>query len=172
MLPPKDMHRRCLRCGAELAEVQRMCPDCGADREVEMAVAAELDPVIATLRRWLVLVGALLVLYALLIYQKIGYMPLALQLQIVAGVVLAQLALIARKAPLPVAGVAMILFLGGWGYEISLDPWASFHPGFGLAVRAISFAILLDALRGGLKARAIRRRVAEQVPRAVARVKE
>lgn len=171
MLPPKDMHLRCLRCRTDLTDEQRLCPKCGADREVEMEIAAELDPVVATLRRWLVLVGGILVLYGLLIYQKIDAMPVELQIQIMAGVVLAQLAIIARRAPLAVACVALSIFLAGWGYEIVVDPWASFSPGFGLAVRVISFAILLDALRGGLKARKIRRRVAEQVPRAVARVR-
>src|SRR5215470_4237750 len=36
MLPPADLHTRCLRCGHDLGRDTRICPACGADRVLDI----------------------------------------------------------------------------------------------------------------------------------------
>ncbi len=48
MLPDKELNTTCLRCGVALAREDRYCAGCGADRELELAVAGELHPATAS----------------------------------------------------------------------------------------------------------------------------
>lgn len=171
MLPPKEMLTHCLRCKHALGD-ERICENCGADREVEVEVARELVPAIAGLRRWLVVVAALLLVYAWLLYDYTNRAgPLVIGLLAVVGV-FAVCAAVVERAPLMVASIAAGIFFAEWLTEIAAKGAWALAPGWNLILRVLSAAVLLDGLRFALKARRIRERAKERVPRATARTRQ
>jgi len=174
MLPPKDMNTKCLRCGEALEEDQRICGVCGADREVEMKIAAELRPAVAALRRWLAIVGALFLALGLILYSHYGSALSTVDLVFpfaIAGALFV-LCLVAPAFPLLASVVAICLFLAHWGLAVIQDPWAAFAPGLALVLRVFSLVILLDGTRAGYKAHVARRRAAAEFPSAKAHFKQ
>ncbi len=173
MLPPKDLNTKCLRCGAALEEEQRICQACGADRDVELKIAAELNPALASLRRWLVAVGAVFLVFGIIVYSHYGSAApawnLAVPFAIAGGLFL--LAVVAPTIPLIASLIAMALFLAHWGLAALQSPWAAVEPSVWLIVRVMIFVSLLDGIRAGYKANALRRRAAEDFPSARARFK-
>jgi hypothetical protein len=175
MLPPKELSTQCIRCGRKLEVEERICPACGADRDVELAVAAELDPAIAALRRWLFVLGVLMLLLVALVYSELRsagatdyFSVLILPDLIVAGALFV-LAAVARRVPLAASLIALLLFAANWGLAIKIDWVAALSPGIVLALRLLFSVVLIGAIQAGWKARRIRRQARESFPTAVAR---
>jgi hypothetical protein len=175
MLPSREMNTTCLRCRRPLAEEERYCPGCGADRELELAIAAELDPAIASLERWLLVSAALLLGLSALVWEHYrdklspGALWSMVGSSVISGAALAALALLARRFPLPVAVIASVLFFFNWLAQLLVDPVGAVAPGLGLAVRIMFAIVLVGAIIAGFKARALRRNAAERFPQATAR---
>lgn len=168
MLPPKELSTNCPRCHRPLEVEQQICPDCGADREVELKVAAELNPAIASLRRWLGLVAGFLCTIGFINYAHFGSalptIDLLLPFAVAAGLLI--LCALARRIPLPAALIALSLFLFDWGMAARENLAAILTPGLGTALRVMSVAVLVDGVRAGFRARAIRQRAADASPTA------
>jgi hypothetical protein len=169
------MNTSCLRCRRALADDERYCSNCGADRELELAIAAELDPTIASLRRWLLITAALSLGLSLLLWEHYRHVLNTTQLwsmvgsTVLAGLLLAALALLARRFPLPVSIIAATLFCLHWLSHIAIDPLGALAPSLALVLRIMFAVVLAGAVNSGLRARALRMRAAENFPRATAR---
>jgi hypothetical protein len=177
MLPPKELNTTCLRCKADMPVAERYCGKCGADRELELAVAGELDPAIASLERWLAALGVISLVLGWLMYSDLrqhygltaGQAMGALWPTYAMALGLLALYLVARIWPLGTSLAAMILFVGNWGLQ-AIDMGATaFTPGIALAVRIIFLLVLCGAVQAGWRARVMRARAAENFPTAVAR---
>jgi hypothetical protein len=175
MLPPKELSTQCIRCGQALAPEERICPACGADREVELAVAAQLGPAISTLRRWLLVLGVLMLLPALLIYSELRsqhatelFSSVVLPDLIGAGILFA-LSAVARIVPLGSSLAALVLFAASWGQAIERNWVTALSPSLPLVIRVIFLIVLIGAVQAGWKARRIRRQAKASFPSAVAR---
>ncbi|HTM20272.1 MAG TPA: hypothetical protein VL172_07195 [Kofleriaceae bacterium] len=175
MLPPREMNTSCLRCRKTLADDERFCAGCGADRQLELAIAAELDPTIASLRRWLLVTAALTLGLSLILWEHYRHLLSAAQLwsmvgsTVLAGVALAVLAVLARRFPLPVSVMAASLFFLHWLSHLAVDPLGAVTPSLALVLRIMFAVVLVGAVNSGLRARALRQRAAEDFPRATAR---
>ena len=156
MLPPPDLHKRCLRCGHAPLDTQK-CPTCGADRDLELALYAELQPTISVLRKWLLALGALRLIFRGLIYEQTHSIELAAP-GLVVGVVLLGLAAVAHRIPFAAAVTATALFGAEWILAIIVDPVGALFPGFGRAFRLILGIVLVGAVRSGWRARGLRAR--------------
>src|SRR5689334_5418623 len=153
MLPPPDLHKRCLRCGHAPLDTQK-CPTCGADRDLELAIYAELQPTISVLRKWLLALGALRLIFSGLLYEQTHMLEIAAP-GVAVGVVLLALAAVAHRIPFGAAVTATALFGTEWLIAIIIDPVAALFPGFGLAFRLILGIILVGAVRSGWRARVL-----------------
>lgn len=177
MLPPKELSTQCIRCGRALGTEDQICPGCGANREVELAIAAELGPAITTLRRWLLVLGLIMLLFAGLMYSELQSLhatelfSIVVLPQLVAAGILFVLSAVARLIPFAASLIALLLFAASWGLAIKEDWVAAFAPGLVLAVRLLFLVVLVGAVQAGWRARRIRRRARESFPTAVAREK-
>jgi hypothetical protein len=175
VLPPREMNTSCLRCRRPLADGERYCSGCGADRELELAIAAELDPTIGSLRRWLLVTAALSLGMSALIWDHYrdrlsgGQLWSMVGSSVLAGVALAVLAAFARRFPLAVAVTAASLFLLNFLSHVAVDPLGAIMPSYGLALRVMFGVVLTGAVVSGFRARALRRRAAEEFPSAQVR---
>jgi hypothetical protein len=174
MLPPIELNTTCLRCGAALALEQRYCAGCGADRELELAVAGQLHPAISTLQRWLGALAVIEVVTSLVEYVHLRWwgsagafstvvMPGFLQ----AGWLLL-LCLVARALPLGASVVALILFAGRFGSAVWAHPFDVLSPGPFLLLRILFLMVLIGAVHAGWRARSLRRCACDAFPSAVA----
>jgi hypothetical protein len=171
-LPPKDMHLACLRCKAPLGEDDHICLQCGADRRVEMAVAAEIDPEIAALRKWLLILGAISIGVGLLAYEHLhdkvsaGAVQMASLPPIGVGLFMFALCIFARMAPFVVPLLALIVFGASWLVEIVLGSPFALGLNIGTALRVMFILVMVGAMQAGYKARKIREIADEKVARA------
>ncbi len=178
-LPPRELNTTCLRCKAAMAPAERYCSTCGADRELELSVAGELDPAIASLRRWLLVLGAISLLLAWLVYSDLrrfagmssGEALRALWSSFTLAIGCLVLVPFARRFPLVVSLVASGLFLGNWAWAVHLFGAAAIKPSIGLIIRVMFSVVLVVAVRAAWRARVLRARAAENFPTAVAREK-
>lgn len=177
-LPPRELNTTCLRCKSEMPLTERYCSKCGADRELELAVAGELDPAIASLRRWLLALGAISLVLAWLVYSDLKRFAgmsseqalRALWPSFGLALGLLSLFLVARRFPLASSLAALGLFAGHWLYAAYLfGVVTAFSPNIALAARVIFLIVLVVAVKSGWKARMLRARAAENFPSAVAR---
>ena len=156
------MHTRCLRCGAALAADEVNCESCGANRDVEMAVAAELVPTISSLRRWMLVLGALAIGVGLLNYEHFhDQLPRStLWAVVVPSLVMGGLmllgALLAGRFPFVVSVAALLLFALSWLVNLVIDPASALSLGLANAVRVMFLLVLIGAVQSGYKARQIR----------------
>lgn len=179
MLPAKELNTTCLRCKAAMPPGERYCNSCGADRELELSVAGELDPAIASLRRWLGVLGAISLVLAWLVYSDLkrfgGMSSLEALRALWASFALAIGCLVlvpfARRFPLVVSLVASVLFIGNWAWAIHLFGTGALKPTIGLVIRVMFSVVLVVAVRAAWRARMLRARAAENFPTAVARTK-
>jgi hypothetical protein len=158
---------------------ERLCSKCGADRELELSVAGELDPAIASLRRWLLALGALLLILTWLIYSDLkrfaGMTPEQALRSLWPSFALAfgllAMSVTARRLPLLSSVTASVLFVGHWLFGIYLVGVVdSFRPdNVGLWIRGVFLVVLVVAVRAAWRARVLRAQAAESFPRAVAR---
>jgi len=178
MLPPKELNTTCLRCKADMPVAERYCSSCGADRELELAVAGELDPAVASLRRWLLALGAISLLLAWLVYsdlKRFGGMTSeqslrALWPSFALALGLLSLFVTARRFPLASSLAALVLFAGHWTYAAVLfGVSTAFNPNIALAARTMFLIVLVVAVKAGWTARVLRARAADNFPTAVAR---
>lgn len=177
MLPPKELNTQCPRCGQDLAPEARLCPACGSDREAELAIRGALDPAIASLQRWLLLVAGVTVVSTLIIYAQIHRTATHHELLVLCGpgalvtAMLLVLCAIARLVPLAASLAALGLFLANLVLTVRLTGWGVLVPGFGLAIRIILLVVLVGAVQAGWKARVLRRQSRGNFPTAVARTR-
>ncbi len=179
MLPPKELNTTCLRCKADMPVTERYCGTCGADRELELAVAGQLDPAVASLERWLGALGAISLVLGWLMYSDLrqhfgltaGEAFAALWPTYALALGLLALYLVARIWPLGTALTALVLFAGNWALQVHEIGAAAFSPNIALAVRIIFLLVLCGAVQAGWKARVMRARAAEDFPTAIAREK-
>lgn len=174
MLPPKELNTTCLRCGAALALEHRYCAGCGADRELELAVAGEVTPAITTLQRWLAALGGIELLSLGVSYAYLRWLgapgefsqlvPPAL---VQAGALFA-LCLVARFMPLGASVMALFLFVAHFGLSLMADPVAVLSPGPILLLRLLFLVVVVGAVHAGWRARDLRRSASEAFPSAVA----
>jgi hypothetical protein len=166
MLPARELNTTCLRCGLALAPEVQHCPSCGADRALEVAVAAELVPTIGSLRRWLGGLGLLHVGVGALSYEHFGGRVTQDELNLIVGpflvlgVVYLALAFVAHRIPFAAAVVATSFFAAEWTLTIVGNGLAAFIPNFWLAMRIVVAIVLAGAVRSAYRARALRRRAA------------
>lgn len=176
-LPPRELNTTCLRCQADLPAGERYCGTCGADRELELAIAGQLDPAVASLERWLAALGVISLVLGWLMYSELrnhfGLTPaeafIALWPTYAMALGMLGLYLVARLFPLGTALAALVLFAGNWGMQVLEIGFAAFSPNIALAVRIIFLLVLGGAIQAGWRARVMRRRAREDFPTAVAR---
>ena len=179
-LPPRELNTTCLRCKADMPVAERYCSKCGADRELELAIAGQLDPAVASLERWLAALGVIALVLGWLMYLELrkylGLSPAeafrALWPTYAMALGLLGLYLVARLFPLGTALAALVLFVGNWGMQAVEVGASAFAPNIALAVRIIFLLVLAGAIQAGWKARAMRARARENFPTAVAREKK
>lgn len=158
---------------------ERLCSKCGADRELELSVAGELDPAIASLRRWLLALGALLLVLTWLIYSDLKRFSgmtsneamLTLWPSFALAVGLLSMFVTARMLPLVSSLTASAMFIAHWGYAIYLfGIKESLRPdNIGLWIRCVFMVVLVVAVRAAWRARVLRAQAADSFPTAVAR---
>jgi hypothetical protein len=157
-LPPKDLHLKCLKCGAALAAGERFCSNCGADRDLELAVHAFTAPALASARRWILILGIAYLLNALVLCAMIDG-PLTRDGWLVVGSTIALAAihgglwLWARSQPLAAAVVALALFVT-LQLAIAVTAPEDLYKGF--LIKALFLVSLVGAVRAGHRARRIR----------------
>jgi hypothetical protein len=162
MLPSADLFEKCLRCGAPLGADDAVCKRCGADPTVERAAWAQLTPAIRDLRVIFLAVLVINGIGAWLIYDHLERhgvpgLPVVWPAIAVCGV-MAVLWLLAPRAPLVTASIAMALVVADWLREIARDRLFALDPGPGLALRIIVVLALGFAIRAGLTVRRLRAR--------------
>jgi len=177
MLPPKELNTTCLRCGAMLMLEHRYCAGCGADRELELAVAAEIVPAISTLQRWLAALAgielvSLVVSYAYLQWlglpgRGLTFSELAVPALLQAGA-LVLLCLLARFMPLGASLMALAFFAAHLGLALLADPVMVLSPGPILLLRLLFLIVVVGAVHAGWRARDLRRSATDCFPSAVA----
>ncbi|HWM85332.1 MAG TPA: hypothetical protein VNO33_05825 [Kofleriaceae bacterium] len=173
MLPPKEFNTTCLRCGAALALEHRYCA-CGADRELELAVAGEINPAISVLQRWLAaLAGIELVSLAVsYVYMRFLGAPGEFSSIAVPGLIQAAslflLCLVARFLPLGASLLALALFATHLGLALLADPLGVVSPGPILLLRLLFLFVVVGAVHAGWTARGLRARAQDAFPSAVA----
>jgi hypothetical protein len=158
---------------------ERHCGTCGADRELELSVAGELDPAITSLRRWLLALGAILIVLNWLIYSDLkrfaGMTPdealKALWPSFALAGGLLSMFVTARMFPLASSLVASAMFVGHWLYTAWLfGLWDAVSPlNVGTWIRGVFLVVLVVAVRAAWRARTLRAQAAENFPTAVAR---
>jgi hypothetical protein len=174
MLPPKELNTTCLRCGAGLALEQRYCAGCGADRELELAVAGQLHPAISTLQRWLAALAVIEVVTALVDYVHLRWWDVepSFAAAVAPGFLqagwLLLLCLVARALPLGASLVALVLFAGRFGAAVWAHPFDTLSPGPFLLMRILFLMVLIGAVHAGWRARSLRRCAGDAFPSAVA----
>jgi len=179
MLPKKELNTTCLRCKADMPPSERYCSKCGADRELELSIAGDLDPAIASLRRWLAVLGGISLLLTWLLYSDLrrfahlssGDAIRALWPGFTLAVGLLVLFPFARRFPLVVSVSAFVLFAIEWSVTIHRLGIHAFEPSPGLAIHAVFCIVLVVAVRSAWRARQLRARAAKDFPSAVAREK-
>jgi hypothetical protein len=175
MLPPKELNTTCLRCGASLSLEQRYCAACGADRELELAVAAQLHPAFATLQKWLAALGAIELVSAGMAYLYLRWWgaPGDVNSLVVPGLIQAGslfiLCLVARVLPLGASLMALALFGVNLSLALQSDPLSVLSPGPLLLLRMLFLMVVIGAVHAGWRARALRRHASDSFPSAVAR---
>ncbi|HTE54062.1 MAG TPA: hypothetical protein VK698_24580 [Kofleriaceae bacterium] len=176
MLPPKELNTTCQRCGAAVALEQRYCAGCGADRELELAVAGQLHPAMSILQRWL---GALAVIEIVnsgmdYLYLRMWGSPVDPVAVMAPGFIqagwLVLLCLVARVLPLGASLVALGMFAARLGAAIMADPVDVFSPGPVLILRILFLIVLIGAVHAGWRARGLRQMAGDAFPSAVARI--
>lgn len=174
MLPAKELNTTCLRCSAPLALEHRYCARCGADRELELAVAGELHPAMSTLQRWLAALGVIEVVSSLMAYLYMRWFgtPGDVSSLVMPGLIQAGsmflLCLVARLLPLGASLIALVLFVGDLGPAVMADPVGVLSPGPFLMLRLLYLCVLIGAVHAGWRARGLRRMACESFPSAVA----
>jgi hypothetical protein len=159
---------------------ERYCSKCGANRELELAVAGELDPAIGSLRRWLAALGAISLVLAWLLYSDLRRFAglsseeamRALWPSFALALGLLFLFVVARLFPLAASLTALGLFAGTWVFDATRIGATLFTPSIGLVIRTIFLLVLAGAIQAGWKARVLRARAAEDFPSAVVRTKK
>lgn len=179
MLPPKELNTTCQRCGGAVQLELRYCAACGADRELELAVAGQLHPAISTLQRWLAALAVIEVVCAGVdyVYLRVwGSSPSFLSV-LAPGLVqagwLLLLCLVARVLPLGASLVALALFVSRMGGSIAAHPDLILSsPGPVLMLRllflTLFLVVLVGAVHAGWRARALRQHAGSSFPSAVA----
>ncbi len=172
MLPPKGLGSHCLRCGEEFASPdEERCEHCGANRAAELRIHAELEPELVFLKRLLWGLAALKFTIGLVAWahlagpgQQQQYATLVLP-QLAAGLTLALLAMLARRAPLPVTVAVAGFFALDFALTILNDPGRVLSPPW-LCVATVIGVSIFGALRAAWRARRIRADASPRLPSA------
>lgn len=168
------MSMSCLQCQTSLEKAEQFCPKCGADRELELAIAIETKASISSLRRLLLVVGVLSLLSAGGLYLLLQNPVYGGTLTITScvfpvfamGVAMLGLRAFAHKAPLPVSIMATALFASSMGSQILLDPQAALTPNLTFFLRVLIAIVLIRALLAALRSKKMRDDAAAKRPTA------
>jgi hypothetical protein len=142
-----------------MAAAERYCGACGADSEIELHIAAFHQPALDSARKWILAVGIIYVLSAMLMTAIAGDAMLDEERKLVLGVSLA-LCLIhvglwwwARTAPFPAAVVALVLFVTLQLINAALDPSTIIK---GIVIKILFLVALIRAVQAGAEANRLR----------------
>jgi len=130
-----------------------------------------LNPALKSLRIWLALAALLLLINVAISFDTFDNMTTLEWGLVGCAVVFFAGIFVAGRAPLVISGFAAASFAAFFAFQVyEMGAWVLF-PGFGMVLRLMSAVILYHAVRGSLKARAIRQRVHTGLPKATARIR-
>lgn len=160
MLPDKSLTQSCLRCSAPMALEEKFCSACGANRDVELEAEAFAGPALRSARNWILGVGILYMVSAVLITammgvdfgSDVGMMILGTNAALLA--IHIGLFIWAKKAPFAAAVVALCLFFTVHLINAILDPTTIYQ---GLIIKIAFLVILIKAVKAGQYANQLRR---------------
>jgi hypothetical protein len=138
----------------------KFCPSCGGDRERELEIAAFTGPALASARKWILAVGILYGVSALILYAMMGDQLTSDGKAILLGTNFGLLAIHiglwvwARTAPFPAAVVALVLFVTVHAVNAVLEPESIYK---GIVIKIIFLVVLIKAVQAGHKANQMRR---------------
>lgn len=150
---------QCPRCGEALDWKDTFCSKCGTNLEVEREIDARYTPALKTARGWILAIGIIYVVSAMLVLALQGEYMLDEAKQLVIGTSVALCAIHvglwwwARTAPFPAAVVALVLFLTVQAINIALDPSQAYK---GVLIKALFLVALIKAVSAGLEAHKLR----------------
>lgn len=151
---------RCSSCGAEVPEGERFCGACGYDTHQDDRIATELEPKLRQARGWILAVGIIYVVSAVmqvtLLADRMAHDDVAFVLALNAGLCVVHLGLWwwARTAPFAAAVVALVLFVTLQIVELALDPSSI---GRGVIIKVLFLVALIQAVRAGVEVQRLRR---------------
>lgn len=172
MLPPKHFHTQCPKCHAPLPATERICDECGLDREAFLAGEAVSGAALASARRWILAVAVLAAFGTLTLYLQLGELIR----------VSPELASLRTSLVAPAAAVTVVFF-GLWLWSAT-QPFAASvvalalyvlvqlvnaiqTPGSllqGVIFKALVIGVLIGAVRAGLQAQRVRDEYARSRP--------
>lgn len=142
-----------------MAVSDRFCPACGANTEVELHIQAFHQPALESARKWILAVGIIYVVSALLVTAMAGDMMLDEDRNFLFGVSLALCAIHvglwqwAKTAPFPAAVVALVLFITVQLINAVLDPSSLYK---GIIIKVLFLVALIKAVQAGSQANRLR----------------
>lgn len=155
-----DAMAGCPSCKADVPAGDRFCGACGYDTHREVHIAAVLEPKLRLARGWILAVGIIYVVSAVLQIALAGDRlvsggaTLLLALNGALFVIHLGLWWWARTAPLAAAIVALCLFVTLQLVEATLDPTSLAR---GVIIKVLFLVALVQAVRAGVEAQRIRR---------------
>lgn len=149
----------CSSCRARFPPDERYCGACGYDSQRDDHIEAVLEPKLRQARGWILVVGVLYAVSALLQVTVIEPRPpkeaIAGMLMLPGALFIAHVGLWwwARTAPLAAALVALVVSLTLLLVQLALDPSSV---GTGIIIKALFLVALLQAVRAGVQVERLR----------------
>lgn len=149
----------CSSCGADIPTDERYCSACGYDTHHDDRIEAELMPRLRQARGWILAVGIIYVLSAILQVTVLGRglssADATFLLALNGALFVVHLALWwwARGAPLAAAVVALCLFASLQVVNAAVDPSTLWK---GLILKALFLVALVQAVRAGMQVHRLR----------------
>lgn len=153
----------CPRCSGKVSYEEKFCPSCGADILTELQISATVTPALDAARKWILAIGVLYlvsqVVMALMMRRELTSDGFKILIAIGAGLFVLHLGLWfwARKAPFAAAVVALVAFITLQLVGAVLDPSSLYK---GLIIKVLFVVALTRAVRAGLEAQRMRRKLA------------
>lgn len=150
----------CTGCGAAIAAGDVFCPGCGYDTSNDAMIEAIYKPALSRARGWILAVGILYAVSAL-IFVAVGRLGDE-QLQLVLGLNFGLMAIHvglyfwARTSPFPAAVVALAIFVTLHLTEAVIDPTSLYR---GILIKVLFLIALVKAVQAGLQ---VKRLVAQR----------
>lgn len=141
-----------------MAIADQYCGSCGADMHLELQIDAMYMPALKTARTWILAIGIIYVVSALLVGAMIGDMTDKLVWGPAIALFACHLGLWwwAKTQPFPAAVVALVLFVTVQGINAALEPESIYK---GLVIKVLFLVALIKAVQAGSEANRLRRQV-------------